>query len=530
MAFARFKTLLRRPKRKNVDYYFDTEDWLDYIAARRTADELERDELTAASLAQHFGILTKRENSDLTTKLDKEFLLDWYEPHVRYQPQTDPTMSRRDAAERDDDVAFVQLLADTYPAGRALNRNRIDLRLQRIFNNGPGVQEEKEEYEAEMEGVWRRMDDVQRAGIDRLNHDRLITRVKLKALINRHERCEREKLRAARRERGEQERKLEMQQAQAVELERQEQLRERREHEGRGEHGFEGRQQPLREGEPRSRGMNPGRSLSMYGNNGSQESITSSELSGLVAELEGDVVHGDEWHSDEEYVLCECGCGRRVRDRQDRRTVEEVYGNRSRVEQGQRHGARGQLGGAAAADDDDDVLEMLGALSIEPSPPPPYAATPTDGFSQHAPNLYTYHGMDGRSPSGPGSSSTPQRQARYELEAPSWAGIPGSAGLRDTAPQHFELPGDSTYRAAARPRVCESAVQQTGQEMRRESVASNTLHGGEGSGTRNMMSGRRGAGAEPVHLNAGGSYSVVNSLTSDSEPYFDYSVYDLGRR
>lgn len=480
MAFARFKTLLRRPKGKNVDYYFDTEDWLDYIAARRTADELERDELTAASLAQHFGILTKRENSDLATKLDKEFLLDWYEPHVRYRPQTDPTMSRRDAAERDEDVAFVQLLADTCPAGRELNRNRIDLRLQRIFDNGPGVQEEKEEYEAEMEGVWRRMDDVQRAGIDRLNHDRLITRVRLKALIKRHERCEREKLRAARRERDEQERRWEMQQARAVEQERQEQLlRERRdERELRSEQSLEG-QQPLQERE-QSRRRYPGRTLSMYGNNGSQESITNDEPSGLVAELEAVVVHGDEWQSDEEYVVCECGCGRRVRDRQDRRTGEGVYGNRSRVEQDQRHGARGQIGdsGDDDNDDDDDVLEMLGSESVAPSPPPPYAATPTNESSQHSSNFCDYRSMDDRSHSGPGNPSSNPYQARYELEAPSWASIPGSAGLRDTAPQRFELPGDSIYRAA-RPRVYERAVQQTRQEMRREGVASSTSQGGE---------------------------------------------------
>lgn len=518
MAFARFKTLLRRSKSKNVDYYFDTDDWLDYIAARRTADEVERDELTAASLAQHFGILTKRENSDLAAKLDKEFLLDWYEPHVRYRPHTDPTMSRRDAAERDEDVAFVQLLADSYPAGRELSRNRIDLRLQRLFDEGPGVQEERGEYEAEMEGVWRRMDDVQRAGIDRVNHDRLITRVKLKAMIKRHERSEREKLRAARRERDEHERRLELQQAQAVERERQEQLREQqREREWRSEQGHEG--QRSRQERQRPRRMNPGRTLSMYGNNGSQESISSDELSGLVAELEGDVVHEDEWYTDEEYVVCECGCGRRVRDRQDRRTGEGVYGNRSRVQHDQRHGARGQLG--------DDVLE-LDAESIVRNPPPPYAAIHHDGLSQHPSNLYTYRDMGSRSPSSPESSSTPQLQARYELEAPSWAGIPGSAGLRDTASQRFELPGDSHYRAA-RPRVCERAVRQSRQEMRREGVANSTIQGGEGSETRNK-DGPRGGGAEAAHFPAGGSCNVLNSLASDSEPYFDYSVCDLARR
>lgn len=440
MAFARFKTLLRRSKSKNVDYYFDTDDWLDYIAARRTADEVERDELTAVSLARHFGILTKRENSDLAAKLDKEFLLDWYEPHVRYRPHTDPTMSRRDATERDEDVAFVQLLADTCPAGRELSKNRIDLRLQRLFDDGPCVQEEREAYEAEMEGVWRRMDDVQRAGIDRMNHDRLITRVKLKAMIKRHERSEREKLRAARRERDEQERRLELQQAQAVERERQEQRREQqREREWRrGEQGFEGQRSRHEREQPRR--VNPGRTLSMYGNNGSQESISSDELSGFVAELDGDVVHEDEWHSDDEYVVCECGCGRRVRDRHDRRAGEGVYENRSRVEHDQRQGACGQHG--------DDILE-LDAESIARSPPPPYAAT--------FPGIY--RGMDSRSPYSPDGTFTRQLQARYELEAPSWAGIPGSAGLRDTASQRFELPGDSYYRAA-RSRVCERAAYQ----------------------------------------------------------------------
>lgn len=470
MAFARFKTLLRRSKSKDVNYYFDTEDWHDYIAARRTADEVERDELTAASLAQHFGILTKRENSDLAAKLDKEFLLDWYEPHVRYRPHTDPTMSRRDAVERDEDVAFMQLLADSYPAGRELSRNRIDLRLQRIFEEGPGVHEEREAYEAEMEGVWRRMDDAQRAGIDRMNHDRLVTRVKLKAMINRHERNEREELRAARRERDDQERRLENQQAQAVERERQEQLREQqREREWRGDQGY-GVQQSQEERE-RPRRINPGRTLSMYGNNGSQESISSGDLSGFVAELEGVVVHEDEWHSDEEYVVCECGCGRRVRDRQDRRTGEGVDGNRSRPQHDQRHGARGQL--------DDDVLE-LDAESIVRSPPPPYVAVYPNGLSQHPSNLYTYRDIGSRSPSSPESSSTPQLQTRYELVAPSWVGIPGSAGLRDTASQRFELPGDAYYRAA-RPYVCERAARQPRQEMRREGVATSPSQGGEGS-------------------------------------------------
>lgn len=505
MAFARSKTLLKRPKRKHVDDYFDTEYWLDYLDARQNADEIDRDELTAMSLAKHFGILTKRENSDLTTKLDKEFLLDWYEPNARYLPQIVPVMSRLDAAERDEDVAFVQLLADTYTAGGDLSRNRIDLRLQRIFDDGPDVQAVKEAYEAQMEGVLWRLNDVQRAGIDRMNDERRIARVQLKAMIKAHKRSEKEKLRAAMRERDDQERRLEREQAQAVELENQEQPREQQcKREWRSEQGWMG-QQPIQERE-RPRRMNPGRTLAMYGNDGSQDNMPSNGPSGLVAELEGDVVHRDEWHSDDEYVVCDCSCGRRVRDRQAGRISEGVYGNRTRGQHDQRPGTRGQL---------DDVLE-LDAESIVQSPPPPYVAIYPNGFFQQPPHLLFSRRIDTRSPFSPESSSTPRLQARHELEAPSWAGIPGSAGLRDTTSQRFELLGDSYY-TAARPRVCERAVRQSRQEMIREGVADSTLQGGEGSETRNM-NGRRGGGAETVHFPAGGSCNVLNSFASDSEP------------
>lgn len=84
MKFARFQGLLNRSKRKDDDYYFDTEDWLDCIAVRRAAGIPIRDDLIASSLARHFSILAKRENSYLAAKLDKEFLLDWYKPVERY--------------------------------------------------------------------------------------------------------------------------------------------------------------------------------------------------------------------------------------------------------------------------------------------------------------------------------------------------------------------------------------------------------------------------------------------------------------
>lgn len=44
------------------------------------------------------------------------------------------------------------------------------------------------------------------------------------------------------------------------------------------------------------------------------------------------------------------------------------------------------------------------------------------------------------------------------------------------------------------------------------------------------MSGRRGAGAEPLHFWPRAAVAMLsNSFTSDSEPYFDSSLYDLGK-
>lgn len=176
-----------------------------------------------------------------------------------------------------------------------MSRTMIDARLKRMIREGPEAQESKNGYVAEMEGVWGRMDDVQRDGIDQMRHERFRIRPELKPKIKQHERCEKEKARTARRGKEEQERRVESQQAQPANRDRHQELGERY-----GEaFGTESPEAMGKDG-PRGSSERPAcmallaRSVSMYGNAGSQESITDDGAGGLVSDSEGGDVHDDQ--------------------------------------------------------------------------------------------------------------------------------------------------------------------------------------------------------------------------------------------